>query len=104
MLSLVLKRDETMSQYISGVSVFLIPFIPDQSSGQTEYFDKKGKKIKVGTTSELENVKGDIWRSKHSVVKDLKRNHSTVLKVYERDIDAALKPDFFTKRILQKPL
>ena len=40
MLSLVLKRDETMSQYISGVSVILIPFIPDQSSGQTEYFDK----------------------------------------------------------------
>lgn len=71
---------------------------------KTEYFDKKGKKSKVATLLELENIKDDIWRAKKTIIEDLKTKHSTTNTTTWRDITTPLENSFFTRNNLKKKL
>ncbi len=64
-----------------------------------EYFDRGGKKVKVGNT-DFEKV-GKYWHAKKVTLKDLKTNHTTILESTKVKYDTNLSDNEFTVRKLK---
>ena len=65
-----------------------------------EYYDKGGNKIKTMTTTFVKS--GKYWYAKSMTVKDLKRNHTTVMRIDKVEFDKGLAEDVFSVRNLKK--
>ncbi len=65
-----------------------------------ELYDKGGNKTKTITMSFEKN--GSYWVNKKLVVKDLKRNHQTVMETISVKTDTGISDDVFTIRNLKK--
>ncbi len=59
-----------------------------------EYFDKGGKKFKEATY-EYEKI-GKYWNAKEVIMTNLKKNHSTKIRLTDIVFDQGLTDDFFT--------
>ncbi|MCL4537706.1 MAG: outer membrane lipoprotein-sorting protein [Nitrospirae bacterium] len=68
-----------------------------------EYYDKKGKLIKVQENKNAKNVAGTVWRSDEIVMKNLGEEHQTSLIVQSRNVNKGLDEDFFSLRKLKSP-
>ncbi len=66
----------------------------------TEMYDKAGHKIKTMETTFKKQ--GKYWIAQKIVVKDLKRNHSTILENIETQFDTNLSDDIFTVRNMKQ--
>jgi outer membrane lipoprotein-sorting protein len=65
-----------------------------------EYFDNRGKKFKEATY-EYEKI-GKYWNAKEVVMTNLKKNHSTKIRLSDIVFDQGLTDDFFTKENLKQ--
>jgi hypothetical protein len=69
---------------------------------KTKYFGSKKRNIKLMMVSEIEKVTDKAWRTKVSIVTDLKRKSSTKMTVEKRDDTTRLDDRFFTKGRLRR--
>ena len=67
-----------------------------------EYYDKKGRHVKVQTQKGEENVAGTVWRSKYTTMRDLKKKHETLLRAKKRELNKGLSSSQFTERALKE--
>ena len=67
----------------------------------TDFFDKKGRKIKEFRVNRLENVQG-IWTAMEDIMRDLKAHHQTRLTIEEVQYNQGLPENLFTKRYLEE--
>lgn len=67
-----------------------------------EYYDRKGKLIKVQENKNAKTVAGSVWRSDEIIMKDLEDEHQTSLVVQNRAVNKGLEEDFFSLRQLMK--
>jgi outer membrane lipoprotein-sorting protein len=65
-----------------------------------EYYDKGGNKIKSMTMNFVKS--GKYWYAKTMTVKDLKRNHTTVMTIDKVEFDKGLTEEIFSVRNLKK--
>ncbi len=111
------------SEQIEGKDCFVIEALPvgkeEKESGYSkrklwirkdisftvkiEFYDKKGKLIKVQENKNAKNVSGMVWRSDEIVMKDLGEEHQTSLIVQSRSINKGMDDDFFSLRKLKSP-
>jgi len=67
-----------------------------------EYFDKKGRPIKILENEPPEQVSDTAWRTRSYSMKDLKRGTSTKMILKDRKVNQGLEDHFFTIRQLKK--
>jgi uncharacterized protein len=65
---------------------------------KTEYYDKDGQLKKVKTVPELYKD-GEVWVLKKMIMKDVQKNHQTIIEVIESK-QQPVASDFFTERFL----
>ena len=68
---------------------------------KTEYYNKGGKLWKIMERKEIKKV-GKYWIAHEFSMKDLKKNHSTVMKITDIKFDQGLKDNLFSKRYLKR--
>jgi outer membrane lipoprotein-sorting protein len=66
-----------------------------------EYYDKGGNLWKVMERRKIEKI-GKYWFSKEMELKDLKEQHSTIMKLKNVEFDTGLSDKLFTKRYLKR--
>ena len=59
-----------------------------------EYYNVMGKKFKVANYT-YEKI-GEYWNAAEVVMKDLEKNHSTKIRLWDIKFDQGLKDDIFT--------
>ena len=91
-------KDPNRSQYGKTVS-WITPegFVPVK----IEFFDKQGHLIKLFTARELKLIDG-IWTITSSVMQNLKKGHSTEMRIHEVRYNQGLSDDLFTQRRLER--
>ena len=67
---------------------------------QTDYYDKKGRKIKEYRAAVLKKIDG-VWTAIEYEMHDLKRKHRTLMKINEIKYNRGLEDRIFTKTYLQ---
>lgn len=67
-----------------------------------EFYDERGKLLKVETDEGLKNVKDTMWRSEKITMHNVKKKHKTVLTSKERKIDQGVSEDIFTVKWLKR--
>ena len=67
---------------------------------KTEYFDKRGKKIKVYRAAGLEKVDG-IWTATEYEMHDLEREYRTLMKINQIRYNRGLEDRMFTKTYME---
>ena len=78
------------------VKINRVHFYPEQM----EFFDKRGKKVKVATY-QFEKV-GKYWNSSSIEMKDLAKEHKTIMLMSDVKYDTGLTDDEFTVRKLKQ--
>jgi len=68
---------------------------------KVEYYNKKGKVLKVMKNEDTEEV-DNYWTPKKITMKNLKTEHKTVMELVNVVHDTGLKKDMFTKRMLKR--
>jgi outer membrane lipoprotein-sorting protein len=68
---------------------------------KVEYYNKAGKLEKVLTVDDIEKV-GRYWVGKRMEMKNLRKNHRTVLNLSEIQFDQGLKDSVFSQRNLKR--
>ncbi len=68
----------------------------------TEYFDKKGKKYRVGSASKTETIDGYVTVTE-AVMQNLNTGGKTVVRYSDIDYDMDLPESIFTERYLRNP-
>lgn len=68
---------------------------------KTEYYNKKGELWKVMERSNIKKV-GKYWIGLSFSMKDLKKNHSTLMEIKDIVFDKGLKDDLFSQRYLKR--
>jgi hypothetical protein len=64
-----------------------------------DYYNKRGKLLKQLSLSDFKMLKPGVWRASDQLMHTLKSQHKTLVKILERDIDAAkVTSNLFTKR------
>ncbi len=94
---LELKPKDTKSAYSK---LILKVKKSDYTPVYLEFYDRGGNKVKTLAT-QFEKV-GKYWNAKKVTVKDLKRNHTTVMEALETKFDQGLSDDIFTVRYLKQ--
>ncbi|MDQ7054067.1 MAG: outer membrane lipoprotein-sorting protein [candidate division KSB1 bacterium] len=69
---------------------------------KVEYYDREGRVQKELILSDIERVDG-YWVPKTMEMRDLSRNHKTLLELLEVRFDQGLSNKFFTQRNLKRP-
>jgi len=65
-----------------------------------EFYDKRDVHSKTLIISKLKKIDGDRYRPDISIMKNQKTGHRTELQVMSRDIDTAMKSDYFLQRYI----
>ncbi len=68
---------------------------------RVEFYDKKGNLWKVLTFRNLMKIK-NYWITGEMEMKDLKKNHTTIMKLKDIELDTGIPEKFFSKRTLRK--
>lgn len=68
---------------------------------KVEFYDKGGNLWKVMERRQIEKM-GKYWVSKEMEMKDLKEQHSTIMKLEDMKFDTGLSDKLFTKRYLKR--
>jgi len=68
---------------------------------RVEFYDKKGNFWKVLTFRNLMKIK-NYWITGEMEMKDLKKNHTTIMKLKDIELDTGIPEKFFSKRTLRK--
>ncbi len=68
---------------------------------KVEFYDKGGNLWKVMGRRQIEKM-GKYWVSKEMEMKDLKEQHSTIMKLEDMKFDTGLSDKLFTKRYLKR--
>lgn len=63
-----------------------------------EFFDPRGRLLKVQTAHELENVSGQMWMARKSLMDNQRTRHKTLMGVVARQTDAVVDDEVFTER------
>ncbi len=66
-----------------------------------EFYDKSGNLWKVLTFKNIHRVK-NYWISGEMEMKDLKKNHTTIMKLEEIELDTGIPTKFFSRRTLRR--
>jgi outer membrane lipoprotein-sorting protein len=91
-------KDSDDSQYGKCVSwVVKDTYVPVK----TEYYDKKGRLEKVYTARGLSKIDG-IWTVTQSEMRDLKREHRTLMRISGIKYNSNIPDSVFTRRYLQE--
>ena len=67
---------------------------------KVEFFDRRGREVKTQTNHNLENVRGDMWVAKKSLMDNKRMRHKTLLGLAARDVETPLDDDIFTERFV----
>ena len=67
---------------------------------RVDFYDKKGRKSKEFFVDKLEKI-GGIWTAAKTTMRDLKRNHTTIMDVIEVKYDQGVLDSVFTLRNLE---
>ncbi len=95
-LKLIPKQRE--SQYSKVVMyVNKETFLPDSS----RFFDKKGNLYKIMKNKKVKKI-GAFWIPVYITMRNVKKNHTTVMSIYDIDINLDIKNSLFTKRQLKR--
>ena len=68
---------------------------------QTEYYDRRGKLLKVLTIPEMVQLDG-VWFQSHLVMKNVQDNRSSEMRFENIEINTGLSADLFSKRQLER--
>ncbi len=67
---------------------------------RTDYYDKKGRKVKIYRAAVLKRIDG-IWTASEYEMSDLERKHRTLVKLTGIEYNSGLEDRIFTKTYLQ---
>lgn len=67
-----------------------------------EYYDKKGALLKTLETRDYQEVAPGLWRVNWLRMKNVRKNHDTLLLFTEREVNTEVKDDLFTERYLKR--
>ncbi|BBD07289.1 outer membrane lipoprotein-sorting protein [Desulfovibrio ferrophilus] len=67
---------------------------------KTEFFDRRGRELKIQTNHDLENIRGDMWMAKKTLIDNKRARHKTLVGLAALDVDAKLDDDIFTERFV----
>jgi outer membrane lipoprotein-sorting protein len=62
-----------------------------------EYHDPRGRLVKVQTAHDLENVRGDMWIARKTLMDNLRAKHRTLMGLAAFEVDAAIDDEVFTE-------
>jgi len=65
-----------------------------------EYFDPRGRLLKVQTARDLENVRADMWMARKTLMDNLREKHKTLMGLVSRDVDAAIDDEVFNEHFV----
>ncbi|MBW1981729.1 MAG: outer membrane lipoprotein-sorting protein [Deltaproteobacteria bacterium] len=90
------KRDSGYSKRIIWVrqDTFFSP--------KAEFYDKRGKLLKVLQGSDWEQVTSEVWRPQQGTMENVQRRHKTILKSLERKINIDMPNEMFTTHFILK--
>jgi hypothetical protein len=63
-----------------------------------EFYDLRGTLVKTQTIHDYENVKGDVWRAKKTLMDNHKEKHKTLVGVQAKQVDGDIDDKVFTER------
>lgn len=69
---------------------------------KTEFYDKKERLIKVGTSKGIVPLSGDIYRINHSETETVRRKTKTVMFTESRDLEPDFDESFFSQQNLSR--
>ena len=69
---------------------------------KTEFFDKKDRLIKVGTSKELVSLSGDIYRINRSETETVRKKTKTVMIIEGRNLEPNFDESFFSQQNLSR--
>ncbi len=67
---------------------------------KVEFYDRRGRLLKVQTCHDLTRVKGKMWRARKVLMDNRQREHQTVRAVQKQVIDQPISDEMFTSRYL----
>lgn len=70
----------------------------DYTTLQTQYYDRSGKLLKVGTSYKFSTIKDKMMRAKVIQMQHEQTGHRTVMNVKERKVGDTVEDDTFTER------
>jgi outer membrane lipoprotein-sorting protein len=62
-----------------------------------EYHDPRGRLVKVQTAHDLENVRGDMWIARKTLMNNLRAKHQTLMGLAAFAVDASIDDEVFTE-------
>ncbi len=65
---------------------------------KVEYFDPRGRPLKVQTAHDLENVEGAMWIARKTLMDNTRAKHQTLMGIVSREAGAAIPDEVFTER------
>ncbi len=67
---------------------------------KVEFFGRRGRKTKTQTNIELNNVRGNMWVAKKSIIDNSRMHHKTMLGLVSLDLDKEQDDEIFTERFV----
>ncbi|WP_028586627.1 outer membrane lipoprotein-sorting protein [Desulfocurvus vexinensis] len=67
-----------------------------------EYHDPRGRLVKVQTAHDLENVRGQMWIARKTLMNNLRAKHQTLMGLAAFEVDAAIDDAVFTERYVME--
>lgn len=74
------------------------------STLKVEFYDKRGKLLKIQYSSGLENTEGEIWRARKGLMENIQRKHKTFVLSAGRQINVPIDDKTFTERFILQGL
>lgn len=67
---------------------------------KVEFFDRRGRAVKTQTNHDLENVQGDMWVARKSLIDNKRARHKTLVGLAAFEVDVDLPDEIFTERFV----
>lgn len=65
-----------------------------------DFFDRRERVMKTQVAHDLENIRGDLWRARTTLMDNFSREHKTVIGVQNRRINQEIEDSVFTERFI----
>ena len=69
---------------------------------KTEFYDGRDRLVKTGTSSEIEALQGDVYRSNRAEIETIRSKTKTVMITKSRSLSPELDESFFTQQVLSR--
>jgi hypothetical protein len=66
-----------------------------------EYYDRRGKLLKIFTISEIQEIDG-IWTAREMMMEDVQKKHKTVLRFSDIVYNESVEDSFFSVATLER--